>query len=82
MSTNFDLVSAGHGDSFDDKRMLDVFGDYGTSRGAILATTELGLRCTTRKPNRESGKEEDGLLETRLLLQPRVVLDSVLEFVT
>jgi len=79
MSTNFDIISVGPGDKFDPRRMSDAFGDYSTSRGAILATTELGLRCTTRRESRDATKEEDGEIETRLLLQPKVVLDSVLD---
>lgn len=81
MSTNFNITAVGHGDKFDPRRMCDSFGDYGRSRGAILVTAELGLRCTTRRKAKDSIKEEDGEIETRLLLQPKVVLDSVLDFI-
>lgn len=52
--------------------------------GKVLCTTELGLRCVTRTANRGSttGPEEcadSELFETRLLLQPKVVLNSALE---
>ncbi|KAJ7593304.1 hypothetical protein C8J56DRAFT_1045766 [Mycena floridula] len=77
MSTNFEIVTAGPGDKFDTKKMSDAFGDYSPSTGAILVTTELGLRCTTRRDNQ---RDEVAEVETRLLLQPKVVLDSVLDF--
>ncbi|KIY47905.1 hypothetical protein FISHEDRAFT_44373 [Fistulina hepatica ATCC 64428] len=75
MSTNFDIVSAGYGDTFNPRTMTDVFGEYGTSRGQILATTELGLKCTTRK----SAVNDTGSIEQRLLLQPKVILESALD---
>jgi len=81
MSTNFDVTAVDHGQAFDGQRMSDAFGDYGTSRGIVLCTTELGLRSTTRKGGREVGKmAEDGTIEGRLLLQPKVVLESVMDF--
>jgi hypothetical protein len=81
MSTNFDLIAVGYGQAFDGQRMSDAFGDFGTSRGTVLCTTELGLTCTTRKGGREPGKMvEDGTIEGRLLLQPKVVLESVMDF--
>jgi len=81
MSTNFDVMGVDYGQAFDDHKMSDAFGDYGTSRGTVLCTTELGLRCTTRKGGREIGKlVEDGTIEGRLLLQPKVVLESVMDF--
>jgi hypothetical protein len=51
-------------------------GETGTS---VLATTELGLLCTTRIGNRESVGDEDVTIERRILLKPKVVLETVLE---
>ncbi|KAK2460280.1 hypothetical protein APHAL10511_007669 [Amanita phalloides] len=51
----------------------------GAASAAVLATTELGLLCTTRMGNRESIGDEDVTIEKRLLLKPRVVLENVLE---
>jgi len=45
----------------------------------VLATTELGLLCTTRIGNRESIGDEDVTIEKRLILKPKVVLENVLE---
>ncbi|ESK94662.1 hypothetical protein Moror_14298 [Moniliophthora roreri MCA 2997] len=82
MSTCFEIVAIEHSDTFEPRRMCDSFSEYGTSRGAIVTTTELGLQCRTRKGKtfNESGSI-DGGTEIRQLLLPKVVLDSVLDFV-
>ncbi|KAF4596609.1 hypothetical protein EYR40_007701 [Pleurotus pulmonarius] len=84
MSTNFDLVAVGYTDTFDSHLMQDSFADYSTSRGSVLLTSEFGLRCTTKKGGVAGmsvvadGKTDDGI-ERRLLLRPRIVLESVLD---
>ncbi|KAJ8521382.1 hypothetical protein ONZ45_g1957 [Pleurotus djamor] len=83
MSTNFDLVAVNYTDAFDSRLMEDSFGSYVTSKGGVLVTTELGLRCTTKKVNVsamsiDTGKD-DVVTERRLLLRPRVVLESVVD---
>ncbi|KAF9267817.1 hypothetical protein L218DRAFT_893993 [Marasmius fiardii PR-910] len=82
MSTCFEIAAIEHSDTFDPRRMCDSFSEYGASRGSIVTTTELGLQCRTRKSVtfNDSGSV-DGGTETRLLLAPRVILDSVLDFV-
>jgi len=80
MSTCFEIIAIEHGDSFDSRRMFDSFGEYGASRGAVITTTELGLRCKTRKNGHVTGTE-DSTTETQMLMPPKVVLDSVLDFV-
>ncbi|KAL0954945.1 hypothetical protein HGRIS_003878 [Hohenbuehelia grisea] len=80
MSANFDLVSVSHLETYDTKSMFDTFGEYAASRGAVLGTTELGLRCTTRRSASELGRDE-GASDRRILLQPRVVLESVLDVI-
>jgi len=79
MSTNFDVVAVEHGQPFDGTEMTDAFEDYGTSMGAVLCTTDLGLRCSTRKSTGGSGQEQEGYVERRLLLRPKVVLESVVD---
>ncbi|RDB26122.1 hypothetical protein Hypma_006781 [Hypsizygus marmoreus] len=81
MSTCFDVLAVNHSDPFDSNGMSDAFGDYVASRGAILATTELGLRCTTRLRGSESleAQDDDVTMEQRMLLLPKVVLESVLD---
>ncbi|KAJ6494895.1 hypothetical protein C8R47DRAFT_390828 [Mycena vitilis] len=76
MSTNFDLVIIEPGQPFFDDRMVDAFGDYVVSHGAVVATTELGLRRMTRKgiPGRDDGQRT---VEQQLLVRPKVILDSV-----
>lgn len=78
MSTSFDVIAVNQSDPYNPNGMSDAFGDYGASRGAILATMELGLRCTTRLRQSESS-EADVRLEQRMLLLPKVVLESVLD---
>jgi len=71
MSTNFDVVAVEHGQAFNGMEMTDAFEDYGTSTGAVLCMTDLGLSCSARKST--------GEVERRLLLRPKVVLQSVVE---
>ncbi|KAJ3714883.1 hypothetical protein DFJ43DRAFT_1007568 [Lentinula guzmanii] len=80
MSTCFEIIAIEHGDVFDPRRMFDSFGEYGTSRGSIITTTELGLRCKTRRSG-EIASIDDFATEIRMLMPPKVVLDSVLDFV-
>lgn len=80
MSTCFEIIAVEHGDGFDSRRMLDSFGEYGPSRGGIITTTELGLRCKTRKTG-EGMATEDFTTEIQILMPPKVVLESVLDFV-
>jgi len=75
MSTNFDLVMVEPSQRFDERIMLDAFGEYGVSQGAVMATTELGLKRMTRKSI--PGKEDDRTVEQQLLVRPKVILDSV-----
>jgi hypothetical protein len=78
MSTNFEVVAIEHRQDFDMKEMTDAFEDYGTSIGAVLCTTDLGLSCSTRKSVHGLGQgEPEGYVERRLLLRPKVVLESV-----
>ncbi|KAH9944811.1 hypothetical protein B0H21DRAFT_438941 [Amylocystis lapponica] len=54
----------------------------GGAAGKVLCTTELGLRCVTRKANSACLQEEGGedeLFESRTLLMPKVVLDSAVD---
>lgn len=69
MSTNFEVVAVEQGQGFDRKDMSDMFEDYGTSIGAVLCTTDLGLSCCARR--------QEGHIDRRLLLKPKVVLESV-----
>lgn len=78
--------------------MVDAFAEYGESKGRVLATMELGLRCITRagvvgggRPLKSIGEHSNGNVasspgdptetrfEERMLLLPKVVLESVLE---
>jgi hypothetical protein len=81
LSTNFDIIAVGRDDAFDARLMSDTFGDHGTSRGPVLCTTELGLRCSTRKGTSGGSinAEAEGFIEKRLLLRPKVLLESVVD---
>ncbi|KAF8715582.1 hypothetical protein AX14_012577 [Amanita brunnescens Koide BX004] len=89
LSTSFDVIAMDHTQNFNPATMYDYMaphaqasngasanGETGTS---VLATTELGLLCTTRIGNRESVGDEDVTIERRILLKPKVVLETVLE---
>ena len=55
--------------------------------GKVLCTTELGLKCSTRKTKTITALDSDVLVETkeedlferRVLLPPKVVLDSAVD---
>lgn len=80
MSTNFEIISVDRSEDFKPSVMLDAFGDYSTSRGRILCTMDLGLKCTTKKSGADSSSIiGESPFEERMLLQPRVVLESVLD---
>ena len=54
----------------------------GAGTGKVLCTTELGMRCVTRKSKRDSAASEDNVeepFENRILLPAKVVLDSALD---
>ncbi|KAF8338406.1 hypothetical protein F5887DRAFT_983627 [Amanita rubescens] len=94
LSTSFDVIAVDHTQNFNPAAMYDYMAPHaqaqaytglnGTSANGetgtpVLATTELGLLCTTRIGNRESVGDEDVTLERRVLLKPKVVLENVLE---
>jgi hypothetical protein len=79
MSTNFEVIGADSGRTFDAQEMVDVFEDYGTPRGAVLCTTELGLRCSMRKATAEPSASREESIERRLLLRPKVILESAVD---
>lgn len=78
MSTNFEVILSEQGRSFDPSCMTNAFGTFGESSGAVLCSTELGLRCVTKKNARAA---VDGLIEGSLdptmLLFPKVILEGV-----
>jgi hypothetical protein len=71
ISTNFEVLAVNHGTTFDGHTMVNVFEQYGTSKGRVLCTSEIGLRCF------RTGSEERGNLRT--LVPPKVVLESVIQ---
>ncbi|KJA20587.1 hypothetical protein HYPSUDRAFT_142005 [Hypholoma sublateritium FD-334 SS-4] len=83
MSTSFEVTIADPSGDFMGREMVDAFGEYGESRGKVLATMELGLKCITRVSHGVGrivgGEDGEAAFEQRLLLQPKVVLESVLE---
>ncbi|KIY67290.1 hypothetical protein CYLTODRAFT_411251 [Cylindrobasidium torrendii FP15055 ss-10] len=83
MSTRFEIIAVENDGAFDARRMCDAFGEYGSSRGSILITTEVGLRCNTRRDSTQSSSTEGTAavheIEQRILLQPKVVLDTVVD---
>ncbi|KAF8263877.1 hypothetical protein EI94DRAFT_1806530 [Lactarius quietus] len=78
MSTNFEVILAEQGHYFDTSCMANAFGTFGEASGVVLCSTELGLRCSTKKNARAAA---DGLVEgtvdQTMLLLPKVVLEGV-----
>ena len=61
----------------------DLNGSAAQDSGRVLCTTELGLKCVTRKGKGgfqpEGSERESDVFEKRMLLQPKVVLDSAVD---
>ncbi|KAH9178227.1 hypothetical protein EDB89DRAFT_1843711 [Lactarius sanguifluus] len=78
MSTNFEVILAKQGHDFDTSCMANAFGTFGETSGTVLCSTELGLRCSTKKNARAAA---DGLVEgavdQTMLLLPKVILEGV-----
>jgi hypothetical protein len=78
MSTNFEVILAEKGRHFDTSCMANAFGTFGEVSGTVLCSTELGLRCSTKKNARAAA---DGLVEgavdQTMLLLPKVILEGV-----
>ena len=81
MSASFEVVGAESGRAYDSQEIVDVFEDYGTSKGAVLCTTELGLRCSTHKATADTTSAPEESIERRLLLRPKVVLESAVDVI-
>jgi predicted nucleic acid-binding Zn-ribbon protein len=64
------------GDLFDPSKMDDIGGDHGfrKTEDRVLCTTEVGLRRVQKQT-----KENRSSIETKLLLKPKVALESIVE---
>ncbi|OCH94419.1 hypothetical protein OBBRIDRAFT_810547 [Obba rivulosa] len=87
LSTAFEIMLIDSGDSFEKATMTNKMKEFdvesaGRTGDKVLCTTELGLRCVTRK-NRSIGLGDrgEGEYEVRILLPPKVILDSAVEAV-
>ena len=78
MSTNFEVILSEQGRAFDPACMANAFGTFGQSSGAVLCSTELGLRCVTKK-NAKVATDElvEGSIDSAMLLLPKVILEDV-----
>ncbi|KIP05864.1 hypothetical protein PHLGIDRAFT_107713 [Phlebiopsis gigantea 11061_1 CR5-6] len=85
LSTNFEVVLVESGGAFDGVSMCNAFaeghdGAHGRAGDKILCTTELGLKCTTRRGKGQTERESvDEMFERRTLLQPKVVLEEAVD---
>ncbi|EMD31350.1 hypothetical protein CERSUDRAFT_119913 [Gelatoporia subvermispora B] len=84
LSTTFEVMLVDSGDSFEKATMTNKMKEFdaessGRSGDKVLCTTELGLRCITRKSKSVELQGDRGGDESRILLPPRVVLDSAVE---
>lgn len=88
LSTNFEVVLIESGLLFEGVSMSNAFADgHATGRSKdgekVLCTTELGLKCITRRgknyaPPAKDGSDTDAF-ERRILLQPKVVLEEAVD---
>lgn len=89
LSTSFEVVLVESGNSFESVDMSNAFQEFQATPNPpiggdrVLCTTELGLKCVTRmgksvQPLEGSEKDND-VFERRMLLQPKVVLDSAVD---
>lgn len=86
LSTSFEVILAENGASFESANMSNAFSDGHAPRASregekVLCTTELGLKCVTRrgKTHTPSERDEGELFERRMLLQPKVVLEEAVD---
>ncbi|KAF7799775.1 hypothetical protein EIP86_011017 [Pleurotus ostreatoroseus] len=88
LSTSFEVVLAESGQPFSSSMMSNALDEYRhgpsngrSTQGNVLCTTELGLKCITRKGRAagSSALSEEDIFERRVLLQPKVVLDSTVD---
>jgi hypothetical protein len=78
MSTNFQVVLVEQGRAFDPSCMTNAFGGFGKSSGAVLCSTELGLRCSTKRNARAVADSlVEGAIDKTMLLLPKVILEGV-----
>lgn len=78
MSTNFQVILSEQGRPFDPSCMVNAFGTFGKSSGAVLCSTELGLQCVTKKNARAVGNGlVEGIVDSTMLLLPKVILEGV-----
>jgi hypothetical protein len=78
MSTSFEVILAEQGHAFDPSCMTNAFGGFGTSSGAVLCSTELGLRCSTKRNVRVAAdRPGEGTIDQTMLLLPKVILEGV-----
>lgn len=78
MSTDFQPMFVESVREFSALSMENVYEGYGTSRGRVLCTTEIGLQALTNKG--KDGKDfSAATVERRVVLKPRVVLESVVQ---
>lgn len=78
MSTDFQPMFVESVREFSALSMENVYDGYGPSRGRVLCTTEIGLQALTNKG--KDGKDfSASTIERKVVLKPRVVLESVVQ---
>lgn len=97
LSTSFEVVLVDAGSPYEGISMANAFNGQHTNghansrggkgeQGSVLCTTELGLKCITKKVKGVIGEdgETKGVdpFERRVLLPPKVVLDSAVDALT
>ena len=78
MSTDFTPYFVDASKEFDPNTMHNIYEGYGPSRGVVLCTAEMGLRCYTNN-GREGRTLGENEIEKLVVLKPKVVLESVVQ---
>lgn len=68
-----------HGRDFSSNAMENLYEGYGhlNAYGPVLCTTEIGLQCLT---NLRKDERDRNLVERKIVLKPKILLESVLQF--
>jgi len=76
VSTEFHAVFVEPGKDFNPLTMENLYDGYGEAKGRVLCTTEMGLQCFT---NTRKDEGDGNSIERRVVLKPKVLLESVLQ---
>lgn len=78
MSTDYQVMFVDSSRTFNATWMENLYEGFGASQGLVLCTTEIGLQSVTSR-KREGRNIDENAIEKRVVLKPKVVLESVVQ---